>query len=48
MDNEGHMVMMPDGQLISWVMLKSHAESMNATNANSSFFQRVTSKEKIQ
>ena len=48
MDNQGHAVMLPTGGVLSWEALKMDAESKNATNSQSSHFQRVTSNEKIQ
>ena len=48
MDNQGHAVMLPTGEVLSWEALKMDSESKNATNSQSSHFQKVTSKEKIQ
>ena len=48
MDNQGHAIVLPNGSVIPWESLKMDAEAKNATNANSSHFQRVTSNEKIQ
>ena len=48
MDNQGHAIVLPDGTVIPWETLKMDAESKQSTNAQSSHFQRVTSKEPIQ
>ena len=48
MDNQGHAIVLPNGSVIPWEALKMDAEAKNATNANSSHFQRVTSNEKVQ
>ena len=48
MDNQGHYVALPDGTVFPWEVLKIDAASKQATNSNSSNFQRVTSKEPIQ
>jgi len=48
MDNQGHAIILPNGIAVPWESLKMDAEAKHATNAQSSHFQRVTSKEPTQ